>query len=424
MLTFNDAYDNDYMKYWTISLCWLFYLLSYFARVEPSALLNELTHDFSFTTSKLGTIISMAYIPYVIMQIPCGILVDRYSTRFVVSISCILCALGTLIFGIGQSDLHLMIGRFLIGLSTASAFLCCGKLSSELFPKEKYALLVGIAMFIGCLGGVFGINITSCLVNLFNWRNLTCSIAFFGIVIGILCYLYIPTGNIKHQTQDRNTFTGIKLLVKNKIFWIIGIYGCMSYLPLSAFAELWGLPFMQTRFQISASQASICPALMFISFGIGSMLSADVVKKINSYKKTLLLFTIGLITTFVIAIYNNNINFITCVILFSLGSFFAGANTLTFAMSYALVPPEYAGTSSGIANMCIMSSGIIFQPLLGKLLDFFRNNRVDGSGTPLYEINDYRSALIFVMLGIIIAFIAILFIKDPQKIKSNLETNV
>jgi hypothetical protein len=61
-----------------------------------------------------------------------------------------------------------------------------------------------------------------------------------------------------------------------------------------------------------------------------------------------------------------------------------------------------------------MSSGFIFQPLLGKLLDFFRNGMVTDSGAPLYTVEMYRSAFQALIASMAIAIVSACFINDMK----------
>ena len=402
----------------TIVLCFCFYAFAYFARVEPGALLSNLMSEFSLNTAEIGTIIStVAYIPYVIMQIPSGILVDRFGLRRVLSICSMLCALGMILFGMAQSAWQLALGRFIIGLSATAAFLSCGKAAAELFDKSKYGLFMGITMFVGCLGSVLGVNLSAGLAPILGWRNLTYYVAIIGIIISILSYIFIEDPKSKNVQSNVNSdmLDGLKTLVKNKNVWLIGVYGLVSYLPLSAIAELWGIPFIQYRFNASVQEATICSAVISISFGLGSIVADNVASKLNSYKKTIILFLILTLISFSIAFYSNSINYITCLILLGLGGFFAGCNTLSFPFCYALVPKEYAGTSTGFTNTLIMANCIIFPPLLGKLLDVFRDGRVNSAELPLYSLEDYRKSFISIIISLIIAVVAVMIVKENKK---------
>ncbi|MBR1480110.1 MAG: MFS transporter [Alphaproteobacteria bacterium] len=397
----------------SVALCWVFYLFAYITRVEPSVLTNDLMSEFGMTSSLLGFVISIAYIPYVAMQIPCGIITDKLGTKTMIFASCIACSLGVFVFGSAQSVLQLEVGRFLVGLSTAAAFLCCGKVATEFFDKRRYAMLMGIAMCMGCLGGISGSVPTAYLVSKIGWRNTTYAIATFGILLSFAILVFMKKSQ-KQSTQQCNLLDGLKLLAKNPKPWLIGFYGAMTYLPLSALAELWVVPFMEQRYGISTEQAAISSTILFIGFALGSVISAWVAEKINSYKKTIIFFTIGSIFFFWFAIYDDAIEFTSCLALLLGGGICAGANNLSFTFSYHLVPPEFGGTSTGFTNALVMSSAALFQPLLGRLLDFFRNGLATPDGTPIYNLTMYRSAFMFVMAGLLLAIFAALFVNDVK----------
>lgn len=404
----------------SISIVWMFYLFSYVARIEPSVLVSELMADFKITSSTVGMVIATMYMPYVLLQVPCGIITDKLGVKKIIIISSTLCALGTFIFGSATEVFHLQIGRFLIGASAASAFICCGKIAGE-FDKRKYSMLMGIAMCMGCCGGIAGTAPTAYMVSHIGWRNATFVISAIGILLAVIALLCIKTTKTIAKKENNSTrlLSGLKILFLNPKAWILGLYGAFTYLPLSAMAELWGVPFMELRYNVSTETAALSSIFIFVGFGLGGVVSAYIAEKINSYRKTIIMFTVGLVFAFSIALYSDSIAFFACLVLMFLGGLFAGANTLAFTIAFNLVPKEYSATSTGFLNALVMTSGIIFQPLLGKLLDFFRNGVVTSDGLPIYNIGMYRSAFQVVIVCMFIAIILTFFINDVKHAKSD-----
>ena len=397
----------------SVIICWMFYLFAYVIRVEPSVIAKSLINEFGITSSIIGFLGSVAYIPYVVMQIPCGVIADKLGTKKVVAISCAICSIGAFIFGSANSVFQLEVGRFFIGLATASAFLCCGKVATEFFDRRKYAMFVGIAMCMGCLGGIAGSSPTAYLVSQFGWRVATYVIASFGAILAIFATIFMKQApKIQPTNEETHILTGLKIIARNPRAWVLGFFGAMTYLPLSALAELWVVPFMEQKFGISTTKAAVSSIIIFVGFAAGSVIAAWIAEKINSYKKTIIIFTLGTAIFFSIAIYNDGIGFMTCLLVLFIGSICAGANNLSFPIAYSLVPHEYCGTSGGFNNTLIMSSGIMFQPLLGKVLDIARNGLVDDAGNPMYTIDMYRNAFIAVVIGLFLALIAAFFIND------------
>jgi MFS family permease len=92
----------------------------------------------------------------VLLQIPIGVLLDRFGARVLLSGAMALAAAGTIAFGLAQSLELAYAGRFLIGAGSAVGFIGSMALASQWFPVHRFALLAGLAMLIGMVGGFAG----------------------------------------------------------------------------------------------------------------------------------------------------------------------------------------------------------------------------------------------------------------------------
>jgi sugar phosphate permease len=99
---------------------WMFFLFCYVSRVEPGVIGNELMGAFNMTASTFGFVSSCLYITYVAMQIPTGVLLDKFGSRVIISFGALISAIAVFIFGFAQSVFQLQMGRFLLGIATAS----------------------------------------------------------------------------------------------------------------------------------------------------------------------------------------------------------------------------------------------------------------------------------------------------------------
>jgi MFS family permease len=416
----NTFYSNiKFMTVLSIATGWMFYLLCYISRVEPGVLSNELMTEFNMTASEFGSVVSALYFTYCLMQIPNGILLDKLGCRTVMSVSALLCSLGIFIFGFATSTTQLATGRLILGIGSASGFIGCTKIISSLAPN-KYSILVGISMFVGCLGGICGSVPTAYLVSRVGWRSATFVIASIGILIFILATRIAPMA--RQNKKDINPFDGIRILAKNPKFWMLGIFGAISYLPLSSIAELWCITYIEKKYAISTASASVSSTLIFIGYGIGSVITAALSNYFNSCKKVIGIFTILMIFTFIPIVYWNLMPLYICFSLLFLFGVFGGTIPLFFTISFKMAPEQYGGTSSGFINTIIMSGGFVFQPLLGRLLDYFRNGELDSLGLPYYTPDMYKSSFGIVLLCMILSLFLLFFIDDfcaSEKIKQN-----
>ena len=92
--------------------------------------------------------------------------------------------------------------------------------------------------------------------------------------------------------------------------------------------------------------------------------------------------------------------------------FCCGAHPLVFALGKESNPIQISGTAVAVTNMLIMAGGAIFQPAVGKLLDYHTSSPIDVNGLPLYSSSDYTFALSIIPIGMAVGIFLSLFLKE------------
>jgi sugar phosphate permease len=69
------------MKWVLWGLAAFFYFFEYFLRVAPSVMVPQLMETFSVDATAIGTLSAFYFYIYAPMQIPVGVLTDRYGAR-------------------------------------------------------------------------------------------------------------------------------------------------------------------------------------------------------------------------------------------------------------------------------------------------------------------------------------------------------
>jgi sugar phosphate permease len=424
----NDSKTSliDSSRAWIIISCaWAFYLYEYILRVSPSVMTNDLMLDFGVTTTALGVLVSFYYLSYVTLQIPCGVIVDRFGARKVITLSAALCVLGCVLFANSHSLFAAQMGRFLMGAGSACAYLSCAKIGAEWFSASKFAMITGATMFMGTFGGIFGASPFAYLVNGMGWRNSTLVAALVGVVVVIASWFIIRDHPEDRKDENKpvegqNLLDGLKIISRNPQNWIIGLYGCMMYLPLSAFAELWGVPFLMQKYGINNEVASTASIMVFMGMGIGSIASAYVSDYIQSRVKVMGYSALVTLISFLVVFYLPNIPFKVMLVILFVGGFASGGQILYFAAAKENNPHHISGTVVGFTNFFVMVSGLVFQPLLGFLLDFMWDGQLNLDGSPLYTTSTYEKTFAAVCFALLVSWICSNFIRetypqDPEK---------
>ena len=96
-----------------------FFFCEYFARVNPSVMINSLMHTFGAHYPDVGSLSAYFYYPYILMQLPVGLILDRYGTRRWLGCAALISALGAITFACAPALWVAKGGRILIGFGAS-----------------------------------------------------------------------------------------------------------------------------------------------------------------------------------------------------------------------------------------------------------------------------------------------------------------
>lgn len=426
----NTSFQSSWVKdkrAWLIWACAaFFYYYEYILRIAPSVMTEELMYDFKITSSVLGSMVALYYYAYVALQIPGGFIVDLIGPRRIIAISSLLCAAGTLIFVYSPPYLFwAQVGRFMVGMGSACAFISCLKIASVWFHPTKFSVISGLTTMTGTIGG-FCAKPLAYFINSYGWRDCLLWLGISGFLFAILFWIVIrdtPHNSTSTKTLDEDSLKihkptkkgapslakGLKKVSSCPQTWLIALFGGLMYIPISAVAELWGNPYLMQLYQIDNEQAATMIAFIFIGFAFGSPTAGWLSEKFKSRKVVMSYSAIGAIITFMIVVWVPKIPYYFMLVLLFYIGFFKGGQMLNFVSAKEIHHPRYSGITIGFANGIVMLSGAIFQPALGFMLDMTWNGQVSASGTPVYSIFSYQVAMSSVIICLIISWIIIKF---------------
>lgn len=406
-----------------------FYFFQFILRVSPGAMADDIMRDLLLDACFLGTLTSFYYYGYACSQVPMGLLIDKLGPKRPLFFSCMLCALGCFIFSSGETVLVLSIGRLLIGIASAMGLIVCLKTATQWFPSRRLPILISLTMFVGTIGGAGAGAPLSEVVSLLGWRS---TITYLSLIsLGLACFVWLfkrdcpPVEN--EQVNKIKVFDALKFIIQKPQTWVLGMYGCFMYVPLSGVADLWAIPYIQQAFDAEKSTAASTVTLFYVGLAIGAPLWAILSNKLESHLMAMRLSALltGSIFVFIvcmpffdfspITILSNGIAitpFFVISALFFLGGAFSAGQFMAFAVVASLNPLNINATATGFHNMLCMFSGVA-QLAIGLLLDWSWKG-VYAKGIPIYETIDYQTALVFVPIFLSIAFALTFFIKEKK----------
>lgn len=412
-MNLNKDKSPTFNAYLIFLLAASFYMYEFILQVAPSVMAEPMMRTFNVTAEGFGVISAFYFYAYAPMQLPAGLLFDRYGPRKLMTTALILCALGSFFFASTESVVTACLGRFIIGIASAFSFIGVLVLISRWFPAKRFALLAGIAQAMSSVGAITGEAPLAALTGVVGWRHASFILSGVAIILSILLWKFIrdyPDNSTQEKPSNHIKDEIYRLIevCKHAHTWTIGAYAFSIWTPIAVFAALWGVPFLQVKYKVSVVVASSMISMIWIGIGIGSPLLGWLSDKISSRKFALALSAIlGLIASLGV-FYLPNVSLTSMYFLLLLFGIGSSGQSISFAAINENNPSHLVGTASGFNNLCVLLGGAIFQPLVGRLLQHSTDLHSVGS-VHVYTVEAFKSSLIVVPVCYALSFLIVMF---------------
>ena len=137
---------------------------------------------------------------YSASQLGIGVLIDRFSVKYVVLTGGAFFVLGVLIFPFVATPWAMYAARMSAGLGAGTLYLSLVREVDRLFGRKNYALMMGVVYVVGYGGGMLGTLPFGRVVHWANndWRLVLLWIAVFSLI----CYLWFAAAYRKEKVAD------------------------------------------------------------------------------------------------------------------------------------------------------------------------------------------------------------------------------
>lgn len=398
-------------------LCANFYLYGYFHRVAPSVMVDELMRDFAVGAAVLGNLSAFYFYAYASLQIPVGVLVDRYGPRRVLTAALLLCGAGSAIFATADVLAQAYVGRFMIGAGAGFALVGTLKVAAVWLPAHRFAMVTGLTFMMGMVGAVGAQAPLAVVVEAMGWRGTLMAASGIALV-GMPLLLVAVRDNAEIEVRigpppRAGLVRSLRSIAAEPQTWLAAFYSlCMSS-PVLGFAGLWGVPYMMTAHGLDRPAAALSTSLMLIGFGLGGPLFGGASDALGRRKLPMLAGAIGMLATFSLAIYVPGLPLWSVNLLLFANGVFQGGMVISFALARELNAPGSDGTTLGFLNTISMASGALFQPIIGWLLDLNWQGTLS-EAVPIYPVAAYQTAFLVFLAAGGIAITAALCIRETH----------
>jgi sugar phosphate permease len=259
------------------------YFVSYFHRIAPGVVAEDLMRDFGIGAAALGTLAAIYPYVFVAMALVGGSLADTLGPRLTLVGSAAGMGVGALVFGRAPTFEVAVLGRLLVGLGASVCLIAFLALAAQWVRPDEFATVSGLSQAIGNLGGLVAAAPLALLVEAIGWRGSFATIGVVTLALGGLALVVVrdrpqalglpPLEPFPAPVPTlRAVVAGIPGVVLNPRSWPPILAAGAMYSTLLAVQALWGVPYLVQVHGLSRVEAAGHVTLVAVGLIVGAPL--------------------------------------------------------------------------------------------------------------------------------------------------------
>ena len=360
------------------------YFFVYFHRISVSVVGQDIVADVG---GSIGLLSSVYYWTYTAMQIPSGVMADRFGPRAASTLFLLIASVGSLITCVGTEFWMIVLGKVMIAAGMAVVYVPLMKLVSVWFPKADFAVLSGIVIAVGNVGAIAATGPLEMLADALGWREVFLVLGLVTLVLALLCAVVIRnhpserglpsvesvegSGAVESSAARIPVLKGLRIVFSGgRRFWTCALAYFLVYGTIMTFQGTWAVTYFNSVYGFVLSASWMVTALgvgkILSTLAIGAMTSRGIIR---SKRRTMIYGTSVFAAIWVVIfLFAGEIDsyWFWFAVSFLFG-FFGGFMTLSFTQVKEWYPIAVSGTAvSGTniflflgASVCTTVSGFV-----------------------------------------------------------------
>ncbi|MDN5894545.1 MAG: MFS transporter [Nocardioides sp.] len=333
-------------------------------------------------------------IVYAGMQVPIGVMLDRFGPRALLVSGLVTMTLGQFAFAFSETFVTAVVSRAVLGAGDAMVFVCVLRLITSWFLVRQGPMLVQITGQIGQLGAIMAAAPLSLALHGLGWTKTFAAASSLGVVLLVAVLLVV-----KDSPYERTAPTRIKLRAIGRSVQLVwgnpgtklGMWSHFtSQFSTTVFTLLWGYPFLVAGQGLSGEAASTLLTVMLGWVMFSGIVLGRLVAKFPFYRSWIVLVVVGAMATVwaVVLLWPGPAPIWLLVVMVCITGSGGPASVVGFDLARTFTPEEALGRANGLVNIGGFVASLLTMALIGLLLDF-----LEPRGADAYGLGDFKIAM-------------------------------
>ncbi len=402
-------------RYTVVAIMFVAFVLSYVDRMVMSVSIPYIAKDFNLSPVTMGVVMSAFFFGYALMQLPAGMLADKFGARKIITLGLIWWSIFTAATAWVGSYVSMLVVRALFGIGEAALPPSFFKSVSIWTPLRERGTANSIVSSSNSLGPALAPLFAVAVIASFGWRSVFSFLFIPGLIMAAIVWFFFADTPEKSRfvsPREMEEITGSRTApvkapkpnyaeaFKNPIIWKMLI--TVFFAAITGWGFMTWLPTYLVKARgLSLANMGLAASYPFFAGVVGAVLAGIISDKYFARKRNILFLILVLITTVFLYLMFEVRDLSMAIVYNTLAGFFLfGANAAIWTIPVTVLPKETMGASSGIINMGNQIAGFLAPIVIGFLV------QLSGGG--------FTTTFYFLIAACLISALASLTLKDSS----------
>ncbi|MFC5176766.1 MFS transporter [Nocardioides taihuensis] len=389
-----QVHDIGRRRAWVIWLVALsVYALAVFHRSSLGVAGLLAADRFHIGATQLALFTVLQLVVYASMQVPVGVLLDRYGSQRVLLVGLVLMTAGQLAFAFATSFPVAVLARAVLGGGDAMVFVSVIRLVSVWFLVRQAPVVTQLTGQVGQVGAIVAAAPLALALDTLGWTRAFALASSVGLVLMVAVALLVKDSPYRRHGVERlklRALAGSLRTVWGNPGTRLGMWShFVSQFSMTVFALLWGYPFLVSGQGLSSGTAGGLLMLMTVWVVLSGIVLGWLVGRLPYYRSWLVLGVVAIMVVVwtVVLLRTEPAPLWLLVVLVCVTASGGPASMVGFDLARTFTPVEAVGRANGMVNVGGFLASLLTIGLVGVVLQV----RAPG-GVDAYDLDDFRAA--------------------------------
>ncbi len=387
-------------------------VISQFYRNAHVVVAPDIMADTGATAQTLGYLSGALFVTAAILQIPAGLLLDRYGPRRTMPFMLLTVVVGSVMFAQAETPAGLILSRIVMGVGVAAIGMGAIVASTRWFTPAYFATVVGIILGLSYLGTIGATAPMAWASHMIGWRNSYIVVAFFTGALVIATLLFVRDAPAGHAFHDRApeslamAWKGVRDILAVRELWPLLVLAGTAYAVVSCILGLWGGAYLYDIYGLDPASRGNVMIWFPVGMLIGNFVITPLDRILDTRKRIIMTCAAGTAVIFLLLAWQPRMPLVAVTIAFALIGLLTAYTTVIIAHGRCFYPDRLMGRGVTVVNTAVLAGAGVMQALTGLVAGIM------APGASNLSVDIYR--VIFMLLAIILAFSLFVYRRCPD----------